>query len=87
MAENERNCSESVENDTEMSKERLIPGGYITKQLIDEIAMASNESNRDLEAVTRISADPHEMYRVIARLAVQNGIIHKAINDLRKIFE
>lgn len=87
MAKKRPNCSEPVENDPKMQDKRIIPGGYITKQLIDEIAMASNECNRDLEAVTRIAADPQEMYRVIARLAVQNGVIHKAINDLRKIFE
>lgn len=87
MAEKQSNCSQSVENQSDMADKRLIPGGYITRQMVDEIIMASSEISRDIEAVTRISADPQETYRVIAKVAIQLGNIKSLAAELRKIME
>lgn len=66
---------------------RTIPGGYITKQLIDEIRMANSEIAKDIDATTRVNVGPQEFYRIAARIALNSNAIDKALNDLKSIFE
>ncbi len=80
-----KNCKETAK---EMPPDkRTIPGGYITRQLIDEIRMANSEISKDIDATTRVNTTPQEFYRIAVRIALNSNAIDRALNDLKSIFE
>lgn len=66
--------------------DKPIPGGYVTFQLLDEIAMANANMKKDIEAVTRVSVDQVEIYRILAKFSLQMQEIDKSVNGLNEIF-
>ena len=67
--------------------DKPIPGGYITKQLLDAITMTSSEIKKDIEATTRVSVEPAEFYRLFAKFSLQMQQIDKSVLDLNNIFD
>ena len=76
----------SIGKAEEMS-DKPIPGGYITKQLLDDITMTTSEVKKDIEATTRIAVEPAEFYRLFAKFSLQMQQIDKSVHDLNNIFE
>lgn len=87
MGKKQRNCRKFVKEMAKMERERIIPNGYKTRQQVDEIAMAVQEATRDIDAITRIHAEPQDIYRMIARITIQISAIKSANDNLRKYLQ
>lgn len=74
------------EKTIEMDK-KLVPGGYICKQRIDEVLMSNSEILRDLEAVIGVNTSREEMYRIIARVINQVHKSNSALAEIKLIYE
>ena len=65
--------------------DKPIPGGYVTFQLLDAITMATTEIKKDIEATTRVSIEPAEFYRLLARFSMNMTAIDNSVKDLNEI--
>lgn len=70
----------------EKMSNKPIPGGYVTKQKLDDIKMSSSEIRKDLEATSRVEPDPTQFYRILTKITLQIQTIDKAARDLTEIF-
>ena len=62
------------------------PGGYATFQILDSIRMTTSDIKRDIEATTRVSIDPAEFYRLLAKFTLQIQRVDQSVNELEEIF-
>ena len=64
-----------------------IPGGYVTFQLLDSIRMTTSDIKHDIEATTRLSVEPAEFYRLLAKFTLKIQEVDKSVNELEDIFK
>ena len=69
-----------------MPEKRVIPGGYVCRQRLDDVAMYHAEILHDLEAIINISASQEEIYRVIANIINKLHKSNAAINEIKQIY-
>lgn len=85
-----QNCIESAETaqtEDDMAEKRVTPGGYICRQRLDEIAMYHSDILRDLEAITSISANREEIYRILARVIHRVHQSNRLLTELKLIYD
>lgn len=78
------NCTQSVQKTRK--NERIVPGGYFCRQLIDEIAMSNADILRSVDAITGANVPKEEIYRIVARICDQTHKSNKIVSQLILIY-